>query len=153
MTKKIKILGLNKTEEYLDKEVGILHANKIRLLKESDWTQIPDAPLSIANRLSWRIWRHKVRCITINRENLEQSKINLDSLESCKPRSTVHYEPYINCQFNFSTDENFKQSCLEILKEVIPNKASVYKNFLRTTKESDMETTFAHLLETIKSWI
>jgi hypothetical protein len=34
------------------------------LLKESDWTQMPDCPLSEEIRNDWRIWRQAMRDIT-----------------------------------------------------------------------------------------
>jgi hypothetical protein len=34
------------------------------LLKESDWTQMPDSPLSEEIKNDWRIWRQEMRDIT-----------------------------------------------------------------------------------------
>lgn len=34
------------------------------LLKESDWTQVPDCPLSEEIKNDWRIWRQEMRDIT-----------------------------------------------------------------------------------------
>jgi hypothetical protein len=34
------------------------------LLKESDWTQMPDVPLSEEIKNDWRIWRQQIRDIT-----------------------------------------------------------------------------------------
>ena len=34
------------------------------LLKESDWTQLPDCPLSEEIKNDWRIWRQEMRDIT-----------------------------------------------------------------------------------------
>ena len=34
------------------------------LLKESDWTQMPDCPLSDEIKNDWRIWRQEMRDIT-----------------------------------------------------------------------------------------
>jgi hypothetical protein len=34
------------------------------LLKESDWTQMPDCPLSEEIKNDWRIWRQEMRDIT-----------------------------------------------------------------------------------------
>ena len=36
------------------------------LLKESDWTQMPDCPLSEEIKNDWRIWRQEMRDITSN---------------------------------------------------------------------------------------
>lgn len=50
-----------KTQEQL---VQALREMRDVLLKESDWTQMPDCPLSEEIKNDWRIWRQEMRDIT-----------------------------------------------------------------------------------------
>lgn len=50
-----------KTQEQL---VQALREMRQVLLKESDWTQMPDSPLSEEVKNDWRIWRQELRDIT-----------------------------------------------------------------------------------------
>jgi hypothetical protein len=52
-----------KTQEQL---VQALRDMRDVLLKESDWTQMPDSPLSEEVKNDWRIWRQEMRDITSN---------------------------------------------------------------------------------------
>jgi len=50
-----------KTQEQLEQA---LREMRDVLLKESDWTQMPDCPLSEEVKNDWRIWRQEMRDIT-----------------------------------------------------------------------------------------
>lgn len=50
------------------------------LLKESDWTQSPDSPLSEEIKNDWRIWRQGVRDITSTVESPLPYVVDLGSL-------------------------------------------------------------------------
>lgn len=60
----VKPLGVG--EPAVDQQ-GLLQALRDMrdvLLKESDWTQMPDCPLSEEVKNDWRIWRQQMRDIT-----------------------------------------------------------------------------------------
>lgn len=59
--------GLNSTGEPAKTQEQMAQAlREMRevLLKESDWTQVPDSPLSEEVKNDWRIWRQEMRDIT-----------------------------------------------------------------------------------------
>ena len=41
--------------------LAALRAERDRLLRESDWTQLPDAPLTAAERAEWAAYRQALR--------------------------------------------------------------------------------------------
>lgn len=49
------------SEELLAKDYKILRSQRNYLLKESDWTQMPDSPLADAKKQEWSIYRQQLR--------------------------------------------------------------------------------------------
>lgn len=89
MPQKIKITKLVKTDEYIQKELDSIKSIKLRLLRDSDWTQLMDTPMSKSDILKWRRWRTDVRNIDITKTNMLSSKDDLLNLEKYKPQSTI----------------------------------------------------------------
>lgn len=87
MTEKIKIISVKKTDEFKRQELYILKGIKADLLKNSDWTQTLDAPISYSCLISWQFWRHKVRSVDLSTYfDIEKSKSLLEYLENNKPK-------------------------------------------------------------------
>lgn len=63
MTTKIKILSLEKTQEYIDREWAGVLAKRIHLLGTTDWTQLEDNELTFESRVRWNHWRNQVRAV------------------------------------------------------------------------------------------
>jgi hypothetical protein len=69
------------------------------LLKESDWTQMPDCPLSEEIKNDWRIWRQEMRDITSTVSYPLENTIQLPvTPESGRPLS------WSNWDLNSATD-------------------------------------------------
>jgi hypothetical protein len=52
------------TQEQLDaKELLIVKSKRNNLLKESDWTQLPNNPLTVEKQEEWDVYRQKLRDI------------------------------------------------------------------------------------------
>lgn len=52
------------TQEQLDaKELSIARSNRNNLLKDSDWTQLPNNPLTAEKQEEWNVYRQKLRDI------------------------------------------------------------------------------------------
>ena len=52
------------TQEQLDaKELSIARSKRNNLLKESDWTQLPNNPLTAEKQEEWNVYRQKLRDI------------------------------------------------------------------------------------------
>ena len=50
------------TQEQLDaKELSIARSKRNNLLKESDWTQLPNNPLTAKKQEEWNVYRQKLR--------------------------------------------------------------------------------------------
>lgn len=47
----------------------LLRTKRNNLLSESDWTQVPDAPLTETQKAEWRIYRQKLRDLPANTED------------------------------------------------------------------------------------
>lgn len=54
-----------------DKIIEVIRAERHRLLARSDWTQVPDSPLSTDMRNAWAGYRQELRDITNNLEGVE----------------------------------------------------------------------------------
>lgn len=135
MTKKIKILNLTKPPEYLQKELDSIHSLKLKLLRDSDWTQTLDAPLSTVNALQWRYWRAMVRRIEITLETLEHSRTMLIELEKNKPESKKSDDSQlVFTKFNFTSIDTFRDSCIMIIKELPQFDEKHIKKFKQKTK-------------------
>jgi hypothetical protein len=85
MPQKIKIISLSKPDEYIQKEIALLKIMKIKMLRDSDWTQLPDVPINEKNLLEWRMWRSLVREMKITFNNIKDVKQQLEELEKNKP--------------------------------------------------------------------
>lgn len=48
-------------EELNEKKYAILRANRDQMLNESDWTQMPDSPLTDAQKQLWAAYRQDLR--------------------------------------------------------------------------------------------
>jgi len=52
------------TQEQLDaKELSIVKSKRNKLLKDSDWTQLPNNPLTTEKQEEWNVYRQKLRDI------------------------------------------------------------------------------------------
>ena len=121
MPQKIQIIKLEKTSEYLKKEIDAVKSIKNKLLKDSDWTQILDSELLISDRLRWRHWRHLVRSISATAINYDQSAIKLEELSLNKPNDgicTGKYSFSPQSQFDYTSLQTFIQSSETILREI-----------------------------------
>jgi hypothetical protein len=58
---------------------------KNQVLSSSDWTQIPDAPLTTEQKTSWAAWRQQVRDVPQNFPNLRDAEAELSRLFVSKP--------------------------------------------------------------------
>lgn len=58
----------DKTQEELDAELataqGNVRAERNKLLSDSDWTQMPDAPLTTEQKTAWQVYRQALRDVT-----------------------------------------------------------------------------------------
>ena len=50
----------------MSEEMNTVRHHRDMLLMESDWTQMPDSPLSDSKKAEWATYRQKLRDITIN---------------------------------------------------------------------------------------
>jgi len=63
------------------------------LLSESDWTQMPDCPLSEEIKNDWRIWRQEMRDITVNALFPLENTIQLpEPPETGRPKSWDNWD-------------------------------------------------------------
>ena len=53
------------------KVTDIIRAERDRLLLRSDWTQLPDSPLSDNEKAAWSAYRQELRDLTNNLENVQ----------------------------------------------------------------------------------
>lgn len=53
-----------------DNVLEILRANRDSLLTESDWTQMPDSPLTDAKKTEWATYRQALRDLPTNNESV-----------------------------------------------------------------------------------
>lgn len=150
MPQKIKILQLRKTDEYIAKELDALKGRKYKLLTTSDWTQYVDAGLDRKNVLQWRFWRNKVRSTVIDDPSiiLELEK-QIIELEENKPAIIKKTTPtkFILNDFDYSSLENFKKSCILIIHECIP--VSKDKRFVKLNKANTINDAFDVFLNEI----
>jgi hypothetical protein len=51
-------------DELIEKQLNIIRSERDRLLKDSDWTQIPNSPLSAEKVQEWATYRQQLRDIT-----------------------------------------------------------------------------------------
>lgn len=61
MAKRITILSLEKTPEYINREWASVMGKRLHLLSSTDWTQIEDNELTFESRVRWNHWRNQVR--------------------------------------------------------------------------------------------
>ena len=63
------------------------------LLNESDWTQMPDCPLSEEIKNDWRIWRQEMRDLTSNVSFPLENTIELPAPpETGRPKSWDNWD-------------------------------------------------------------
>ena len=121
MPQKIQIIKLEKTSEYLKKEIDAVKSIQNKLLRDSDWTQVPDSGILVTDCLKWRHWRHKVRAITVNAINYDTVNTLLDNYSNSKPTAIVDVLNYRHpplMQFDYTSKDSLISSCVEILKEI-----------------------------------
>lgn len=119
MPQKIKILRLEKPEEYKINEITVIRSFRNKLLLSTDWTQLIDNNLSVKNILEWRYWRNNVRCISVSTYDIiENSRKKLDTLDLTKPKieNKQSWQIYPMINFDYSSVENFKKTCIMILE-------------------------------------
>jgi len=121
MPQKIKILKLQKPAEYVQNELDILRGLRNKLLVSTDWTQLIDSGLSLKCVLLWRVWRHKLRAIELkDTKRLHDLTATISQMDLNRPK-IIKREPgrfaFILNDFDFSSVDNFKDSCVAILTE------------------------------------
>lgn len=118
MPQKIKIIKLEKTEQYLAKELALLKGQAKALLTSTDWTQLPDSELSTACQLRFRIWRNLIR--RLDYSDFDKSSQELEGLKTNRPeikKSCGKYR-FVTSNFNFADKLSLINSCNQILKEL-----------------------------------
>lgn len=86
MVEKIKITGLEKTPEYVDREWSTVIGRRLHMLGTTDWTQLEDNELTFESRVRWNHWRNQIR--EVRRELFEtpaDAEKVLDTLEANLP--------------------------------------------------------------------
>ena len=86
MVEKIKITGLEKTAEYVDREWSTVIGRRLHMLGTTDWTQLEDNELTFESRVRWNHWRNQIR--EVRRElydTPEDATKALDALEANLP--------------------------------------------------------------------
>ena len=153
MPQKIQIISLEKPGDYIKKEIDAVKSFKVKLLRDSDWTQLFDAEITPIELLRWRHWRHKVRLVKVLPNNYEKAKLALEKLEQARPISTNSIErKYIMTQLNYSGISAFKASAKRIYVECFPSKDISLKRFSGDiSRTKSIDTVFAKLLEAIES--
>ena len=147
MPQKIKILGLNKPSEYIKNELTTLKAKQYKMLSSSDWTQLPDAYITAKNVIEWRFWRNSIRLYTITDIDFVANNERLELLEAARPtitKRTNEFFKYILSDFNYSSTENFKRSCILILHEIgVP---VTKQDMAKINKSQSIEEAYSNLL-------
>lgn len=140
MPQKIKIIGLVKTDEYIQKELDAVEASKLKLLRDSDWTQVMDAPLDPLTVLEWRHWRQKIRDVRITLDAIHTAKQELLNLEQKMPpkKSSAKFGSVVT-RLDYSSIDSFRESCIMVIKELLPGKSLYAKAF---SKKSAKLTTY-----------
>lgn len=59
-------MNIEKFKSFNEALLGQLRANRNLLLRETDWTQMPDAPLSEEKKSEYANYRQSLRDITLN---------------------------------------------------------------------------------------
>lgn len=152
MPQKIKIVGLLKTDEYIQKELDAVEAIKLKMLRDSDWTQVMDAPLDPILVLEWRHWRHRVRSMEITLSRMQEAKAKLALLDENKPssKSTKRFG-YVVTRLDYSSIDSFKESCIMTIKELIPGKSLYTKAFMKkSAKCATYDEIFATMMDILK---
>lgn len=86
MVEKIKITGLEKTQEYVDREWSTVIGRRLHMLGTTDWTQLEDNELTFESRVRWNHWRNQIREVRRNTyESPEAAGKALDVLEANLP--------------------------------------------------------------------
>lgn len=80
MIKKITNLSTSKTLEYKQREMLDVKNVKLKLLKNSDYTQLFDSNLNVFEIMFWRIWRYQIRHMHITIDNYEECMKKLNTL-------------------------------------------------------------------------
>lgn len=153
MPQKIKIISLEKPSDYIKKERDAVESFKVKLLRDSDWTQLFDVEITPIELLRWRHWRHLVRLVRIGPDNYEKAKLTLEKLELTRPISKHSTErQYITTQLNYTDILTFKESAKRVYIECFPSKAISLKRFSGDiARTKSINTVFEKLLEAIES--
>lgn len=152
MPQKISIIKIEKPDEYILKEMHGVEAIKYKLLKDSDWTQLPDSELSIITVLRYRFWRHQIRATNINRVNYDEMKTILEEYSDNPPIiDTKTKSIFITTQFDFTTVNSMITSSTEILNEFHKYKKPLtVKKFYSTIRKcKTIQQVFDKLIEEI----
>lgn len=154
MPQKIKIIALEKPREYILKQIESIKAMQRKMLKDSDWTQLMDCPLSTLDILKWRYWRFKVRSIQVKEHNYEHASEILQNLSASAPKRTdSKLHKVIYTRMNFDTRESFIESCIGVIKEVFPNKKRPINHFIKRVENcQDYDTIFRLFIGTLNGY-
>ena len=71
MTWAVTTASSSEIAERLTAKSAEVRSQRNQLLSESDWTQIPDSPLSDSNKTAWATYRQALRDITDNATSLD----------------------------------------------------------------------------------
>lgn len=117
--KKIKILSLSKSDDYIDREWAELLSKRYYLLSTSDWTQLEDNELTFESRIRWNFWRNRVRAIRRSNTSMSDAEELLQELENSTPErefiadTTIRQKKY---QLDISNLLQAKSDAISILK-------------------------------------
>lgn len=118
--KKIKITGLFQSPEGTVAKLHELKAVALKLLRDSDFTQFPDAGLSLRCVVEFQAWRYKIRILLLN-DNAEALATAINGLETTRPELRQSQSPlhvYIpNVLFDDSNISAARTSAIRIVKE------------------------------------
>ena len=149
MIQKIQILKLAKPEEYIRRDLLVLKSSKNKLLTSSDWTQVLDCGLTVKNILQWRFWRNNVRDLNVDNHNLLlETGEKLKALEEIKPstvKRTSEQFVYPLSDFNYSSLESFRNSCILIIQERF--KAAKKKERVAVLASTTIEDAFDNMIK------
>lgn len=152
MPQKIKIISLVKTDEYIQKEIDAVDGAKLKLLKDSDWTQLMDAPLDHITVLEWRHWRNIVRELTVTHDNLLEARERVSKLEKSRPPIKAAGRPgFVITKLDYSSIDRFRESCTMVIRELLPTKSAYAKAFDKKSKKlTTLDDIFATMIEVLK---
>lgn len=116
MVKKITNIAVSSTAETLELEWGNILSRKVKLLQNSDWSQLSDVNLDDSKRQEWREWRAKLRRVKrVNNLEPVQALELINTLEKSIPKHNIIVEI---TQPPISSKEDFENNITPQTKNV-----------------------------------